>query len=224
MESHSFRVVLLAPTSLDIDERFISCLTPSSCKNYKVTRSNKEFESPFNLALLFLQGMAPMSTLGSNQLTGILFDMNKLFEEYIYQFLLRNKDLFEIDKVHFQVGKRLVNGVKPLGDEGEFSGKSMFNTYSDIICTKHGNRIVIDTKYKIIDNTKDCANGDLFQILAYKEMHNCVDAVLLYPQHKHKVSNLLSVGENTELGVLTINLSDIGSTSALIEQMSILFE
>ena len=102
----------------------------------------------------------------------LLFDMNQLWEEYIFRMLVRSKP--ENCKVSFQ--------------NSQVFWKTQ--TYSktirpDLVITTTVNgkteNIVIDTKWKIIDY-QNPADDDLKQMFAYNIYWNADKSMLLYPK------------------------------------------
>lgn len=121
----------------------------------------------------------------------LLFDMNELFEEFIFKVLQRNESSLGI-KVQAQKHKRLVNAERDFLSGGEWKTRSLFATFTDISVTPdNGRSFIIDTKYKIIHSEKNhygISNQDAYQVLAYRQIHK-IDAVepsvaLLYPTER----------------------------------------
>ena len=119
----------------------------------------------------------------------LLFDMNKLWEEYIYRMLakLQTDDL----KVQFQNRQHFweTKLIKP-----------------DIIVEKHyynalGKKVienyVIDTKWKLIDPKKP-GDDDLKQMYAYNMYWNAKRSMLLYPNSKRIKENFGSFWKGRE--------------------------
>ena len=99
----------------------------------------------------------------------ILFDMNKLWEEYIYRMLIRaNRDDIQVS---FQNKQKFWEGrtIRP-----------------DLVITKkqdgESDTYVIDTKWKVLDikNPKP-SDDDLKQMYAYNLYWNANKSMLLYP-------------------------------------------
>ncbi len=65
----------------------------SKCKKIHLTRTQQMFEKPFKLAKMFIENSSV--DLSKNKIENItlLWDMNKLFEEFIYELIKRNKPI-----------------------------------------------------------------------------------------------------------------------------------
>lgn len=138
----------------------------------KLTRNQELFRKPFNLAKMFIEQTSVDLSKNKFENITLIWDMNKLFEEFIYQLI--KKELPELNPI-YQKGKKLFIG-------------NYRSTYIDIfIKSKDG--IVLDTKYKIIKNAKDFSNGDVFQVSTYCLLHGVNKAILLYPQYDDKYFN-----------------------------------
>ena len=154
----------------DISWRHIRvCDVDKLCLN----RNQKCFETPFLLAKLFLGNMSVDLSQPSADNIALMWDMNTLFEEFVFEFIKRNKS--EIDKnitIDYQKGRRL------LCSKG--MGKKYGNTYVDIFVKTPNvpGGIVLDTKYKLSSRFD---NSDVFQVVTYCFIHQSRNAVLLYP-------------------------------------------
>lgn len=162
---------------------------PTTANKIELTRLNAGYAIPLRLAKLFVAGFSPEPRSGKEENLGIVFDMNKVFEEFIFEVLKRNKDELGIE-VASQKKSALSMAYQNLGDP-EFKNLRAFGTRSDIVVELGGGaRAVIDTKYKILnpDNqrTFDISNSDVYQVLAYasilEERGERVLPVLVYPQ------------------------------------------
>jgi 5-methylcytosine-specific restriction enzyme subunit McrC len=101
---------------------------------------------------------------GNNDLFALLFDMNQLWEEFIYRQLLKIDD--SNSNVHFQNQKNFWESRK---------------LRPDLIIEKDGQRMVLDTKWKIIDNAQP-SDEDLRQIFAYNIYWEVNKGFLVYPK------------------------------------------
>jgi 5-methylcytosine-specific restriction endonuclease McrBC regulatory subunit McrC len=148
--------------------------------------------------------------------------MSELFEEYIFEFIRRNKERFGISKVESQRGKRLIDGVYEIHENGEEHKikDTMMNTFTDIVITfeKNGKEItkslIVDTKYKLLNddgaNHFNIKNTDVYQVMTYKLLHSTentdVDVALLYPRNKKDHKMRLSVAGKDNVYIYTVNL------------------
>ncbi len=103
---------------------------------------------------------------GSENMIALLFDMNTLWEEYIYRMLIKtNQSEYEI---HAQ-SKDNFWETKTIRPDIVLNCK---------ICKKP--MFIIDTKWKVIKNTQP-SDDDLKQMYAYNQYWNVNKSMLLYP-------------------------------------------
>jgi len=163
---------------------------------------------------MFLKNFQTEIFRGTTESVGVLLDMNELFEDFVFRVLCNNKDKLLLKTVAFQKGRRLVRGVRKIG-QASFDRKMMFDTYQDIVVEfKSGKKLIIDTKYKIL-NTKGhhfgIVQSDVYQVLAYRELHTgqTESAVLLiYPEGPEALRQefLINSENNVRFAAATINL------------------
>jgi 5-methylcytosine-specific restriction enzyme subunit McrC len=186
-----------------------------SVKNLVVPDRARELKVVLALAKMFLRYLRSDLYGGHNSSVAVLIDMNELYENFCFNVLNRNKEALGIRSVEFQKGRRLVSGVRQLGDQ-EFQPKSMFSTFQDIVVEfESGKRLVIDTKYKLLDVTGKAhfgiANADVYQILAYRELNAGIDptaVALIYPEHRERIRTEFKVNSPNDVRfiVTTVDL------------------
>lgn len=160
-----------------------------------LNRNQTIFKEPLELAQMFLQN----STISLHNHTftnlAILFDMNWLFEEFVYMALKRTYPQWNIEA---QKPKRIIKSI------GSFPNTT-YTIRPDIIV--NGNTI-IDTKYKIIDlPNKKPSEADIYQMLAYSKFYGIKNIILCYPKY-HQNYNCATVLEdkNCSITLLTLDL------------------
>jgi 5-methylcytosine-specific restriction enzyme subunit McrC len=215
----------------DIDDRVISY---DSIKNLVVPHRAKDLNAVFSLAKLFLRYLSADVYTGRANSVAVLFDMNELFENFVFHILNRNCKQLGLSKVHFQKGKRLVHGVREIG-ASDFDNKSLFNTFQDIVLDfDSGKRLVIDTKYKLIGDKRShfgIANTDVYQMLAYKELNSNEEGAtiaLIYPENEEKMGLEFKINSlnDVRFSASTINLScDLSAgVQPLVDEFYTLFK
>ncbi|MBR3628300.1 MAG: hypothetical protein IKN42_05600 [Elusimicrobia bacterium] len=164
-------------------------------RNLKLTRNQTAFQKPFDLAKMFLENSSIDMNQHKIKTISLLWDMNKLFEEFIFEFIRRNKDKInenlennKIERIKYQKGKRLLYC--------EEANQHYGNTFVDIFLESKDRKFIIDTKYKINEGKfGEFANSDIFQMITYETIHNSQNAILIYPtieknkelMHKYKL-------------------------------------
>lgn len=211
----------------------------------QITRLNSgRFTPLLDLAGLFLQGAslqiaaAPLGSPSHDTLStwSLTFDMNVLFESFVYQLLTRNsqiclpESLAECEILPQSRGAQLylahrADSADPLVAE---SVHRVFKLKPDITIrdSRSGGvsrfPLLIDTKYKKLspgDRKLGVSPDDLYQMYAYAHRYDCRHILLLYPQTADmpdpvRARFLLDNGERSvSIAALDLTLP-LGSASA----------
>ena len=127
-------------------------------------RKNSDYQKAFDIAKIIILNYSPSLNYGSENLLTLLFDMNALWEEYIFHILQKHKtdkmQVFSQDSKKFWKNKC----IRP-----------------DIILQIEQKTFVIDTKWKIIE-TNNPSDEDLKQMFVYNLHWDAEKALLLYPK------------------------------------------
>lgn len=164
----------------------------------KLSRNQKLFKKPFNLAKMFVEKTSVDLSKNKFENITLIWDMNKLFEEFIFEIMKKNESEFGWTFTA-QKGKRLL-----AGDDNKKR-----NTYVDIYAENDKDKIILDTKYKIFTGTDDFSNADVFQVSTYCLLHNADKAVLIYPRWNKEVPNVPSFKLNTDEKDIKINFKTV---------------
>ncbi|MGL5052226.1 MAG: 5-methylcytosine restriction system specificity protein McrC [Cetobacterium sp.] len=125
----------------------------------------------------------------------LLFDMNKLFESYIGDYL-RKKD--EIENLKLQDRECHLAYVDRNG---------RFGLRPDIVIEKENEIIVCDTKWKIM--SKEPSQEDMYQLYAYgTKYEKCKKVYLIYPfvDSSNPLKYDFGIGKLLELEVIYFDL------------------
>ena len=127
-------------------------------------RKNSDYQKAFDIAKIIILNYSPSLNYGSENLLTLLFDMNALWEEYIFRILQKHKK--DEEKVSRQDSKKFWKNkcIRP-----------------DIILQIEQKTFVIDTKWKIIE-TNNPSDEDLKQMFVYNLHWDAEKALLLYPK------------------------------------------
>ena len=161
------------------------------------SRKLQDYKEALQIAELILLNYRPDLMAGRNHLLALLFDMNRLWEEFIFRILI--KHLSDNWIVQGQQSKTFWQrqSIRP-----------------DIVLTyrqDHNRRIIIDTKWKTL-NTNKPADQDLKQMYVYNMYWNCKKSILLYPalQGRKKITGKyiqsLTDGSNHECQLAFVNV------------------
>jgi len=142
-------------------------------------RTNQRWCELLSFARLFLKNQHQQTSAGAIDGYPLLFEMNALFEQYVARLAAR-----ALVGSEYQVISQ--GGHRNCLFEGE-TGR--FRTKPDLII-RQGEQImmVIDTKWKRItpridDPKQGVSQADVYQLMAYSQLYQCPDVMLLYPHH-----------------------------------------
>ncbi len=154
-------------------------------KPFVFGRLNERFKKPYSLAMLILEHLSVnIGAHGKNE-WAFMFDMNVLFEQF--------------------VGK-LIKEIEPsvmLQSEKNFGNLKL---RPDILIP---NKLIIDTKYKLVSSKEEISAQDKYQMYAYGKNFGVKNTVLLYPKHLDGADEMLCLGDkdvSIELRLNSINL------------------
>jgi 5-methylcytosine-specific restriction enzyme subunit McrC len=176
----------------------------------KENRKTVSYVRALQIAKMIILNYSPDIRSGQENMLTLLFDMNKLWEEYIYRMLLRTKR--DDITVSFQNQQKFWEGrnIKP-----------------DLVLIKKTGQdsetFIIDTKWKVLDTSNPKPDDDdLKQMYAYNLYWNAKKSMLLYP---HTISANETFGKFWK-GTLTPedNQCKVGFVSVLNDQNQLDFE
>ena len=172
-----------------------------------LSRNQQLFKKPFGLAKMFVEKTSVDLTKNRFESITMLWDMNKLFEEFVFEIMKEMQEEMQC-RISAQKPAKL---LKEKQNDGNFCKKR--DTFVDIMAEKDdGDKIVLDTKYKKFRGITDVANADIFQVSAYCLLHNAKHAVLIYPRWGEDPSlpeyylNTDGNAPEIKIGFKTINL------------------
>lgn len=146
-------------------------ITPRHFAKIQTNRKTKPYTNAIQIARMLILNYSPNISSGNENMLTLLFDMNKLWEEYIFRILHKHKPTNY--KVSYQNSDKFWENkrIKP-----------------DILLTKEdGENFIIDTKWKITTSNKP-SDEDLKQMFVYNLHWESPKSMLLYPQIEQKDS------------------------------------
>ncbi|MBK8300443.1 MAG: restriction endonuclease [Chitinophagaceae bacterium] len=154
---------------LDFPEMPDCKVTASTFDKLVFDRKTERYKEALLISNMLLLNYRPDITGGTENVIAIMFDMNELWEEFVYRRLVKSAGV----GVHISRQSR-----KPFW----YNAKDDFhkNIRPDIVITKNGKTIILDTKWKIIDDNRP-GDDDLRQMFAYNLLWNAEKSYLLYP-------------------------------------------
>ncbi|EMS33846.1 hypothetical protein C943_04165 [Mariniradius saccharolyticus AK6] len=145
-------------------------VTAATFERIQLNRKTESYAEALEIAAMLLLNYRPDISGGRNNVLAILFDMNDLWEEYIFRQLARYKN--KKWSLHNQSQKRIWQS------ESERAFKVV---RPDLVISMDGfHSIIIDTKWKLPDGEYP-GDNDLKQMFVYNEFWKCKSALLLYP-------------------------------------------
>jgi 5-methylcytosine-specific restriction enzyme subunit McrC len=137
-------------------------------KKLTYNRNNSYYKDGISLAKLIIQDTGLDLSSGDENVVSFLFDMNQLFEEFMYKICKR---AFKGDgfKVH-RTGTR-------------FWEKKLIKPDIVIENTEKKDTVIFDTKWKVPKDSKP-SDADLKQIFVYNHYYESPISYLLYPSNK----------------------------------------
>lgn len=140
-------------------------ITQAHFNRLKDTRKSRSYQNALQIAKMIILNYSPDIRSGGENMIALLFDMNKLWEEYIYRVLQNNPNSdYEISYQN---------------SESFWEKKTI---RPDLVLNKKGTneKYIIDTKWKIVD-ANNPSDDDLKQMFAYNIYWNTGKSILLYP-------------------------------------------
>lgn len=172
-----------------------------------INRKNHDYQKAIDIAKIIILNYSPSLNYGNDNLLTLLFDMNALWEEYIFRILHKHKtDEMEISYQNsdkFWENKR----IRP-----------------DIVLKTKNETFVIDTKWKIIE-ANNPSDDDLKQMFVYNLHWKAKKTLLLYPKTNQNDSNFGTfhfdnLGKKCKLGFVDIaDDSKIKNSKLIVEKI-----
>ena len=142
--------------------------TDSLFNKIRLNRKTQGYSAALMISRLILLNYHPDVQQGQNHVLAIMFDMNTLWERFIYQSLLRYKS--DDDEISAQT-------IKSFWQPSEGPETTII---PDILVVKNKTRAVLDTKWKDLNDANPSAD-DLRQLYVYHHYYNADKVALIYP-------------------------------------------
>lgn len=150
-----------------------------------LTRLNARFEPLLNLARLFLEGGSLQLAARDFTTFAFVFDMNRLFEEFVVGFIRRRRpEVLPGDMQRCDLLPQSHGAPHHLARDEQ--GHGVFRLHPDL-AFRRGARfpLLLDAKYKRLDPADrklGISPADFYQMHAYAKAYACSRVLLLYPQ------------------------------------------
>lgn len=164
--------------SLDFPEVSDIVITEKLFTDIVYNRKTERYRNAINMAKLLLLNYSPDIRHGQNHIIALLFDMNRLWEDYMTLMLKGACARKENWKLHSQKSH-------PFWYSKDGTQKKS-NKPDILIIPANGEHIVIDAKWKLYEQ-KGLSEDDLRQVFVYGQYYKAKKVFLLYPSLNHKV-------------------------------------
>lgn len=159
-------------------------MTAAEAAGVALTRLNRRFEPLLNLALLFLEGGALRMSAGDTPAFAFTFDMNRLFESFLVNFIRRHREeILPPELASCELLPQSKGAALYLARSG---GRRVFMLKPDLAFRRGGEfPLLVDAKYKRLDGADvrlGVSESDFYQMHAYAHRYGCDRVVLVYPQ------------------------------------------
>jgi len=182
---HRCEAILDEVTYLNVDFRKL---------NIQFDRMSSRYQPSFEIALMILQRLIPMTQKSSDRSFAFLFDMAEVFEKFV-------------GRLYQEIDSSTV--LQKQGNYGSLVLRP--DIYSDAL--------IIDTKYKKIASRSDLKRDDKYQMFVYGVNFRIKDTMLLYPKHLVDIEDSLELGKGKDLITLrmkSLNLDFCGGYDGFI--------
>ena len=139
-----------------------------------IDRNTIDYKMLMKWSKVFLMNKSFMTFSGKDTSRALLFPMERVYESYVAQQMkkimcLAGWDVFSQDKGYYLF-------TEP---------RHQFALRPDIVCTKNGRIVIMDTKWKSLSSNKSknygISQGDMYQMYAYSKKYQTSEIWLLYP-------------------------------------------
>jgi 5-methylcytosine-specific restriction enzyme subunit McrC len=133
-----------------------------------LNRKSQPYKTSLLISKMILLNFHPDVTTGKDEVVALMFDMNALWEKFVYHSIKSNPK--------FEVEDQKVKSFWKINNQ------RMSYFKADIFIKYNGLNYVLDTKWKNLDDDKP-SNDDLRQMFAYLHYYQATKTALLYPNN-----------------------------------------
>lgn len=160
LKSRINRLIMSFPELNDIN------VQESTFDKIVLNRKSQPYKTSLLIAKMILLNFHPDVSKGIDEVVALMFDMNALWEKFVYHSLKSNPS--------FEVEEQKITDFWKVNNQR----KSYFK--ADIFIKYNNKNFVLDTKWKNLYDDKP-SNDDLRQMFAYLHYYNASKTALLYP-------------------------------------------
>lgn len=138
-------------------------------QHLKYDRKSQRYQTALDISRLILMNYSPDIRGGQNDVLAMLFDMNVLFEAFIFR---------QLKQLEYTKNIQVIG--QPNRKFWTHNQKSR-NLRPDILIQKEGENIILDTKWKVLKRPSP-SDEDLRQMFAYANIFKANKTLLIYPK------------------------------------------
>ena len=204
-EHRLIKAALLKLRNNKLARRLLNCFdSVEASSNYRkdfakifVDKKNHEYQAVMNWTEIFLAGKNFTPLVGKSEALALLFPMEKLFEDYVAEYV--RKIFSERFTVKIQAQEKFL-----------FDEPRSFGLKPDIIL-EGDEKIILDTKWKF-----EISSGDMYQMFAYAKRYGAKKIFILCP-----ATEKLYRSEEFSVQIFNVDLFDINaSTKKLLAEVT----
>lgn len=152
-------------------------VTESTFESINFDRKNLHYENALQIAKLILLNYHPDVSRGKNNVLALMFDMNLLWEQFVYIVLKKN--------IKHKAVRIKSQQIKEFWRSENTSSRMK----PDIVIEANNSIVVLDTKWKNLNNKAKPSPEDLRQMYAYHKYFKASRTALVYPGEESKLIN-----------------------------------
>jgi 5-methylcytosine-specific restriction enzyme subunit McrC len=160
------------------------------------TVRNDHYRAATNLAKVILRTSGVESAAAGIRAQGMLFDLNKVFEDFVFGALQRRLMAHDLELVANAAGKDFY-----LAKNNRIALEPDISIWDNRTCMFIG-----DIKYKNIDD-KEARSADLYQALSYATAAGQSQATLIYAGSHHLPDDYAIVGAELTVRILSVDIT-----------------
>jgi len=179
-----------------------------------INRNTKDYEMLMQWSKVFLMNKSFTTFSGNTTSRALLFPMERVYESYVAQ---------EMKKAFSPNGWDVSTQ-----DKGQYlfmTPRKQFALRPDIVLTKDGRTIILDTKWKnLINNERSnygISQSDMYQMYAYSKKYETSEIWLLYPIND-EMGNSKSIkfdsGDGTTVNVFFVDVANMQDSLLMLEE------
>jgi 5-methylcytosine-specific restriction enzyme subunit McrC len=154
-------------------------------QNIHFDRMSSRYQQSYEVALMLLQKLVPMTEKSSDRSFAFLFDMAEVFEKFVGKMYQK------------------IDSTTKLQKKGIFGS---LHLKPDIVMSDR----IIDTKYKMVRDRGDLSTQDKYQMFVYGVNFKIKETMLLYPKHLVDIDDNLELGRGEDMIGLKMRSLDLG--------------